>query len=91
VNALKSFFGHHEMSIAEKVKLPKISRSLPTFLNHGEIEKLLESIMDKRDLSTVRMLYASGLRVSELIRERLKIQVFFSLKPEFTFIRDEIL
>ena len=67
VNALRSFFKYHEMNVAEKIHLPRIEKTLPTFLSKEEIERLLESISNKRDLAIVRMLYASGLRVSELV------------------------
>jgi site-specific recombinase XerD len=44
-----------------------VEKTLPTFLNFGEMETLLHSIFNTRDLAIVRLLYASGLRVSELI------------------------
>ena len=67
LNALRSFFGYHEMDIAEKIQPPRVEKSLPVFLNQEEIEKLLESIFNERDLIIIRFLYASGLRVSELV------------------------
>jgi len=67
INALRTFFRLFEMDVADKIQLPKVEKSLPTFLNHGEIEDLLKSIKKKRDLIIVRLLYASGLRVSELV------------------------
>ena len=67
VNALRTFFKYHEIDVAEKIQLPRIEKSLPTFLNREEIKMFLESITNKRDLAIVRMLYASGLRVSELV------------------------
>jgi integrase/recombinase XerD len=68
VNALRSFFEYYEMFTAKRIRLPRAPRNLPTFLNRGEIEKLLKSIVNKRDLAIVRLLYASGLRVSELVK-----------------------
>lgn len=67
VNALRSFFKYHELDVAEKIHLPRVEKSLPTFLNEEETKMLLGSIMNRRDLVIVRMLYASGLRVSELV------------------------
>ena len=67
INALRAFFRLYEMDIADKIQLPKVEKALPTFLNFGEMEMLLTSIFSKRDLAIVRLLYASGLRVSELV------------------------
>ena len=67
INALRTFYRLFEMDIADKIQLPKVEKALPTFLNFGEIESLLQSIFNRRDLAIVRLLYASGLRVSELV------------------------
>ncbi len=67
INALRTFYRLFEMDIADKIQLPKVEKALPTFLNFGEIDTLLNSIFNKRDLALVRLLYASGLRVSELV------------------------
>ncbi len=67
INALRTFYRLFEMDIADKIQLPKVEKALPTFLNVGEVELLLSSIFNKRDLAIVRLLYASGLRVSELV------------------------
>jgi integrase/recombinase XerD len=67
INALRTFYRLFEMDTADKIQLPKVDKTLPTFLNFGEIELLLNSIFNKRDLAIVRLLYASGLRVSELV------------------------
>lgn len=66
-NALRTFFRSHELNTAESIRLPRVEKALPTFLNQGETERLLDSIVNKRDLIIVRLLYASGLRVSELV------------------------
>ncbi|MBU7044206.1 MAG: tyrosine-type recombinase/integrase [Theionarchaea archaeon] len=67
INALRTFYRLFEMDTADKIQLPKVEKTLPTFLNFGEMETLLNSIFNTRDLAIVRLLYASGLRVSELI------------------------
>ncbi len=66
-NALRSFFRNHELNTAEKIYLPRVEKTLPTFLNQGETERLLSCISNVRDLLIIRFLYASGLRVSELV------------------------
>jgi site-specific recombinase XerD len=68
INALKAFFEYFEIDIVRKIRLPKVEKALPTFLTLGEMETLLNSIFNKRDLAIVRLLYASGLRVSELVK-----------------------
>lgn len=67
VNALRSFFRIFEMDIADKIRLPKVEKSLPTFLNFAEIKDLLQCIKNERDLAIIRLLYASGIRVSEMV------------------------
>jgi integrase/recombinase XerD len=58
---------------AERLRAPKRWETLPNFLNRGEIESLLEAPDPQqprglRDLAMLHLLYASGLRVSELCR-----------------------
>ncbi|MGD2251010.1 MAG: tyrosine-type recombinase/integrase [Candidatus Methanofastidiosia archaeon] len=67
INALRTFYRLFEMETADKIQLPKVEKALPTFLNTGEVQQLLTSIFNTRDLAIVRVLYASGLRVSELV------------------------
>lgn len=57
----------------DKIELPKIARKQVTFLTHEEIERMIDVIPTtdseaaRRDRALVRLLFASGLRVSELI------------------------
>ncbi len=57
---------------AERVRAPKQAKTLPRHLRPGEIENLLESADGKealalRDRAILELLYAAGLRVSELV------------------------
>ncbi|PYK06960.1 MAG: site-specific tyrosine recombinase XerD [Verrucomicrobia bacterium] len=83
VIALKIFFrflasnGAVERDPAEALALPRIERYLPETLNELQVEQLLEKINVKilhglRDRAMIELLYASGLRASELANARLE-------------------
>jgi integrase/recombinase XerD len=62
---------------AEALALPRIERYLPETLNELQVEQFLESINTKavhglRDRAIIELLYASGLRISELANARLE-------------------
>lgn len=62
---------------AENLPLPRIEGYLPETLNPSEVERLLESVHESdplglRDRAMLELLYASGLRVSELCHTRLE-------------------
>src|SRR5437762_8273609 len=61
----------------ETLSLPRIERYLPETLNEIQVEQLLEAIdttspLGLRDRAMIELLYASGLRVSELANARLE-------------------
>lgn len=81
--ALKIFFRHLagrgkiSEDVAAQVDSPKLEKYLPETLNEPTVKKLLESINDsrplaRRDRAILELLYASGLRVSELTNARLE-------------------
>src|SRR5213592_3760501 len=83
VVALKIFFrfltgkGAIERDPTEALALPRIERYLPETLNELQVEQFLESIDTKavhglRDRAMIELLYASGLRISELANTRLE-------------------
>ena len=83
VVALKIFFrfltgkGIIERDPTEALALPRIERYLPETLNELQVEQLLEKIDTKalhglRDRAMMELLYASGLRISELANARLE-------------------
>jgi integrase/recombinase XerD len=83
VVALKIFFrflgskGALTRDPTETLTLPRIERYLPETLNELQVEQLIESIDTKqplglRDRAIVELLYASGLRISELANARLE-------------------
>ena len=55
----------------EKIESPKLQKALPKTLNEDEINKLLdfkaENALEYRNKAMLELMYASGLRVSELV------------------------
>lgn len=83
VVALKIFFrflaakGRIERDPTDTLSLPRIERYLPETLNELQVEQLIESINTAqprglRDRAIIELLYASGLRISELANARLE-------------------
>jgi integrase/recombinase XerD len=80
---LKIFFRHLAgkgfiaVNIADDLPVPRPDRMLPKTLNENEVERLLESVdtdtpLGMRDRAILELLYASGLRLSELINALLE-------------------
>jgi len=76
--ALKVFFcflkkeKHIEVNVMEKIDHPKLWKALPEVLSQKEVERLIEApdLTTRegiRDRAILELLYASGLRVSELV------------------------
>jgi len=87
-SAIKGFFKYLfvnkyiKESPIEKVSPPKLSKNLPSVLSVNEIEMILSKpdVNDKlglRDKATLELLYACGIRVSELINLKIS-SLFFS-------------
>lgn len=83
VVALKIFFrwlqarGRLTSDPAELLAMPRLERFLPETLNELQVQQLLESFSPEtprglRDRAILELLYASGLRVSELANARLE-------------------
>ena len=61
-----------DVSPAELLEVPKLTRKLPEVLEHNEIESMLETMdmsktSSQRDRAIIEIMYSCGLRVSELI------------------------
>jgi integrase/recombinase XerD len=67
LNAIKTFYKINNLNTADNIKLPKINKEVPVFLNFGEIKRLILATDNLRDKLIIQLLYASGLRVSELV------------------------
>ena len=70
----KFLYDENEISSdpCEHISIPKLSRTLPSTLSENEINSLFDSITgnapdDYRDKAMFELMYASGIRVSELI------------------------
>ena len=67
-----------EVNITDKMEGPRLWRILPDFLNESEVKKLLRAHTYKKDTLSRRnhcmleLLYATGIRVSELIHLRIE-------------------
>lgn len=62
---------------SEVLPLPRLERYLPETMNELQVERLLDGISSNaprglRDRAIIELLYASGLRVSELVNARLE-------------------
>mgnify|MGYP004456644553 FL=1 len=76
ISSLKSFYiflnKHYQMkNIIDDIEMPKYYKKLPTILTIEEIDKLLNvnlvSAYDYRNKAMLELMYATGLRVSELV------------------------
>ena len=78
ISAVKGFYrflvseGHMEKNPARLVETPRLPRKLPGSLSKGEVDSLLSqpdpgTLLGKRDRAMLEILYATGLRVSELV------------------------
>ena len=86
-SSIKGFFSYlHQNNYlqsnpVDKINPPKLSRKLPAVLNVSEIDKILDlpDISDKfglRDKAILEVLYACGLRVSELLHLKISDMYF---------------
>lgn len=82
LSALRRFYqhalreGYMTEDPSERIEAPKVGRSLPTSLTEAEVEALLKAptvttALGLRDRAMLELLYATGLRVSELVNLRL--------------------
>ncbi|MCQ2080569.1 MAG: site-specific tyrosine recombinase XerD [Lachnospiraceae bacterium] len=78
IASLKAFYhyllkeGIVDADVAEELKAPKIEKKIPEILSMDEVVRLLEqpsgeSSKDIRDKAMLELLYATGIRVTELI------------------------
>lgn len=66
------------------IKTSKIPSRLPEYLTQNETKKLFEVIDNKKHLLIVKLLYGSGMRVSELVNLKVKDFEFHENSKEFS-------
>ena len=82
VSSMKGFFSYLtaekylDVNPADQIEAPKLSRKIPVFLTEAEVQEFLGAIdlshpQGSRNLVIFEMLYACGLRVSEILQLRL--------------------
>lgn len=69
--------GHLENDPSANVESPKLWRKLPDVMSHDEVDKLLaqpaqDTVKGLRDAAMLELLYATGLRISELVGLRME-------------------
>lgn len=83
------------------IKRPKKEHRLPTILNRSEVKKLLSSIKNPKHRTIIKLIYACGLRVGELIhlditdidseRMRMHIRCSKGRKDRYVPLNDELI
>ncbi|MGD1997555.1 MAG: tyrosine recombinase [Candidatus Dependentiae bacterium] len=80
ISALKVFFAYlseHYAEVsdaAEQLLFPKVDKTLPVYLSEDEVERLLAAAQQDtspkgvRNLMMLHLLYASGMRISEMVQ-----------------------
>ena len=93
ISGLRSFFKYLLMenqinaSPMDRIEGPKLSKKIPSVLDHDEIQKILSAIdmsdqNGHRNRAIIETLYACGLRVTELVN--MKLSNYF---PDIEFIK----
>jgi integrase/recombinase XerD len=78
INTIKSFFGWLiqeeiiEKDPTKKIKSPKFNKINPKFLNVDELEMVREACKTLRERALCEVLYATGMRLSELAKMNIK-------------------
>ncbi len=76
LSVLKSFYrfmvenGHLETSPTRGISSIRLDKKAPVYLTIQEMHDLIDTAVDSRDRIIVRMLYATGVRISELLNIR---------------------
>lgn len=86
LNAIKFFFEQVlRKKLSVNVAYSKVSRRLPEFLTKEETTKLFEAISNYKHKLMIRLLYATGMRVSELVSLKVKD---FEFNQNYGWVRE---
>jgi len=86
LNALKFFYEKVlNKKLTIKIEHQRVRRQLPTFLDKEETQKLFMAITNPKHQLMIKLLYATGMRVSELSNLRVKD---FEFNNNYGWIRD---
>lgn len=73
LNAIKYFYREiYRSRIRIDIKFAKTSKKLPVVLSRAEIEKIIESIENRKHKLLISLSYGAGLRVSEAVNLRIR-------------------
>jgi len=74
VSALKFLYGelYGKKAIVDDFVRPRKDRKLPKVLNHNDIISIIDQISNPKHRLAIQMMYSSGLRVSEVVRLKVK-------------------
>lgn len=71
--ALKFFFHSHlKLNIMDDIKRPKKGKKLPVVMTKEEVKAIITAAPRKRDKLILKLLYSSGLRVSEIVNLKIR-------------------
>lgn len=82
ISSIKSFYNYYlkigkiDTNPSDAINQPKLGRHLPTYLTEDEIDSLLdikiETPFDARNKAILELMYATGLRISEVVNLEFK-------------------
>lgn len=85
ISALKFFYdGILEKTIFLKIKRPHREKTIPTILTKEEVKKMIDYTDNKKHKLLIKFAYATGLRVSELVKLRVE---HLDLKEGLVYVR----
>ncbi|MBU0457073.1 MAG: tyrosine-type recombinase/integrase [Nanoarchaeota archaeon] len=86
INALKFFYENVlNKKLTLKIEHKRVRKQLPTFLTKEETQKLFDAIGNFKHKLMVKMLYATGMRVSELVSLKVKD---FEFNENYGWVRE---
>ena len=63
---------YHRDFVLKDIPRPKKERKLPVILSHGEVLRIAQTIQNPKHRLMIELMYAAGLRVSEVVELRVQ-------------------